>query len=96
MKPLEDTLVVDFSWYRLAARQLDPDAQEELAAPLAERVAPRPLAEWLELFEGEDVCAAPVLSLEEAAAGLAAEEPAGHPAPVGRDADACRRELALA
>ncbi|HET8651029.1 MAG TPA: CaiB/BaiF CoA-transferase family protein [Gaiellaceae bacterium] len=54
----------------LVDRQFDPDAQEALAARLAERIASRPLAAWLELFDGEDVSVGPVASLEEAAAGL--------------------------
>ena len=51
----------------LGERQFDPD-QEAVAAGLAEAVAERPLAEWLELFDGEDVCAGPVWTIEEAAA----------------------------
>ena len=39
----------------LAARQGDAD-QEPLAAELAAVFATRPLAEWLELFDGEDAC----------------------------------------
>src|SRR5581483_5467385 len=54
----------------LAARQLEPDAQDELAERLGARIAERPLAAWLELLDGEDVCAGPVLSLAEAAAEL--------------------------
>jgi alpha-methylacyl-CoA racemase len=53
----------------LAERQFDAD-QEVLAAELAARFAARPLAEWLELFDGEDVCVGPVATLEEAAADL--------------------------
>jgi crotonobetainyl-CoA:carnitine CoA-transferase CaiB-like acyl-CoA transferase len=47
----------------LLSRQFDPEAAGELAAVIAER----PLASWLELFDGEDVCAGPVSTLEEAA-----------------------------
>ena len=54
----------------LAERQFDPD-QETLAAELAEIFAARPLAEWLELFDAEDVCVGPVATLAEAAADLA-------------------------
>jgi alpha-methylacyl-CoA racemase len=53
----------------LAERQWDPD-QEPLAAELAEAFAARPLATWLELFDGEDVSVGPVATLEEAAAQL--------------------------
>lgn len=55
----------------LADRQFDPDAQEELGDALAQRIASKPLAAWLELFEGEDVSVGPVASLDEAAAELA-------------------------
>jgi alpha-methylacyl-CoA racemase len=51
----------------LAQRQFDPDGQAELAAALAESFRARPLGEWLELFEGEDVAVGPVATLEEAA-----------------------------
>ena len=54
----------------LVDRQFDPDAQEALAGALAERIASKPLAAWLELFDGEDVSVGPVATLEEAAAGL--------------------------
>jgi alpha-methylacyl-CoA racemase len=49
-------------------RQYDPDAQEDLVAALAERIASKPLAAWLELFDGEDVSVGPVSTLEEATA----------------------------
>src|SRR5581483_4760555 len=54
----------------LAERQFDAD-QEALAADLAAVFAARPLAEWLELFDAEDVCVGPVATLEEAARDLA-------------------------
>ncbi len=44
--------------------------QDALGSELATIFATRPLAEWLDLFEGEDVCAGPVLTLEEAASAL--------------------------
>ena len=53
----------------LAERQRDTE-QEPLADELAELLAAKPLATWLELFEGEDVAVGPVLTLEEAAAQL--------------------------
>jgi len=52
----------------LAARQFDPSAQAEIADALAERFAERPLADWLELFDAEDVSVGPVSTLSEAAA----------------------------
>jgi crotonobetainyl-CoA:carnitine CoA-transferase CaiB-like acyl-CoA transferase len=53
----------------LAERQWLAD-QEPLADELAEAFAGKPLAAWLELFEGEDVSVGPVATLEEAAATL--------------------------
>jgi crotonobetainyl-CoA:carnitine CoA-transferase CaiB-like acyl-CoA transferase len=53
----------------LAERQFDSD-QEALATELAGLFGARPLAEWLELFEAEDVCVGPVATLAEAAADL--------------------------
>jgi alpha-methylacyl-CoA racemase len=46
----------------------EPAAQERIAAALAEKIASRPLSDWLELFDGEDVSVGPVATLEEAAA----------------------------
>jgi alpha-methylacyl-CoA racemase len=53
---------------KLAPRQYQADAQEELAHLLGEAFAAKPLAAWLKLFEHEDVCVGPVATLEEAAA----------------------------
>ena len=53
----------------LAARQFDSD-QEALATELAAIFEARPLAEWLELCDAEDVCVGPVATLAEAAADL--------------------------
>jgi alpha-methylacyl-CoA racemase len=53
----------------LAKRQFDED-QETLAAELAAIFATRPLTEWLELFDAEDVCIGPVATIAEAAADL--------------------------
>ena len=78
----------------LAERQFDPD-QEAVAAELAEAIAARPLAEWLELMDGEDVSAGPVWTIEEAAAEFDGE-PAASPAPaLGEQTDAWRAELGL-
>ena len=73
----------------LAARQNEAD-QEELAAELAGVFAQRPLAAWLELFEGEDVCAGPVATLAEAL------PPSARPiaAALGEHTEAWRAELA--
>jgi alpha-methylacyl-CoA racemase len=53
----------------LAERQYGPE-QEPLADELAELIAAKPLATWLQLFDGEDVSVGPVATLEEAAAQL--------------------------
>jgi crotonobetainyl-CoA:carnitine CoA-transferase CaiB-like acyl-CoA transferase len=55
----------------LSDRHFDLDAQKELGDALAERIASKPLAAWLELFDGEDVSVGPVATLEEAAMELA-------------------------
>jgi crotonobetainyl-CoA:carnitine CoA-transferase CaiB-like acyl-CoA transferase len=78
----------------LAERQLDPDAQEELAAELAAVFASRPLAEWLELFEDEDVCVGPVATLAEAAADFG-EATRGPSARIGQHTERWRGELGL-
>lgn len=53
----------------LAERQYDAD-QSELAATLEEIFVERTLADWLALFDGEDVCVGPVATLAEADATL--------------------------
>jgi alpha-methylacyl-CoA racemase len=50
----------------LAPRQFDAD-QDELRDVFAETFRARPLADWLELFDGEDVAVGPVATLQEAA-----------------------------
>jgi alpha-methylacyl-CoA racemase len=56
----------------LVERQFDAAAQPELAAVLAESFRARSLADWLELFDGEDVSVGPVATLAEAAAEFGA------------------------
>jgi crotonobetainyl-CoA:carnitine CoA-transferase CaiB-like acyl-CoA transferase len=51
----------------LAERQFDVD-QDALATELAAILKTRPLDEWLELFDTEDVCVGPVATIAEAAA----------------------------
>jgi alpha-methylacyl-CoA racemase len=78
----------------LAALHLDGARQDELAAELAAVFASRALAEWLDLFDGEDVAVGPVSTLAEAAAALGST--ASAPAPeIGEHTDAWRRELGL-
>ncbi len=74
-------------------RHFDED-QEALAAELAAVLRTRPLAEWLELFGGEDVMAGPVSTLDEAAARYG-EPPSTAAAPgLGEHTERWRTELA--
>jgi crotonobetainyl-CoA:carnitine CoA-transferase CaiB-like acyl-CoA transferase len=73
----------------LGPRQFEPRLPE-----LEEAIASRTLAEWLELFDGEDVCAGPVATHEEAARDFA-QPPSPPAAPVGAHTDAWRAELGL-
>ena len=75
----------------LAARQYEPE-QETLAAELASVVATKPLADWLALFHGEDVCAGPVATYAEAAATFGRAGDRRAPA-LGEHTDAWRAEL---
>lgn len=60
---------------------------------LAARVRAKTLAEWLELFEGEDVAAGPVWTLEEASRDFGYEPPPGRAPTLGEHTDGWRREL---
>jgi alpha-methylacyl-CoA racemase len=77
----------------LAERHYDSD-QESLAAELASIFATRPLAAWLELFDGEDACVGPVATLAEAAADLGADA-AGEAPALGEHTGRWREELGL-
>jgi alpha-methylacyl-CoA racemase len=59
----------------LAERQYDPASQGVIADALRDRFSSRPLADWLELFEHEDVCVGPVATLEEAASEFGTARP---------------------
>jgi alpha-methylacyl-CoA racemase len=50
-----------------APGQADLDRYGELRAMIKDRIAQRTLAEWTDVFAGTDACAAPVLTLSEAA-----------------------------
>jgi alpha-methylacyl-CoA racemase len=79
----------------LVERQYDPEAQEAIAAALAETFASKPLAAWLEHFDSEDVMVGPVATLEEGAAEFG-EPPPDEKAPaLGRHTEAWRKELGL-
>jgi alpha-methylacyl-CoA racemase len=77
----------------LAGRQFDPD-QEAVTAALAATIRARSLAEWLEVMEGEDVCAGPVRTIQEAAAEFGFE-PDGRAPGLGEHTAAWRAELGL-
>ena len=78
----------------LAERQFDDD-QEALAAELAGVFRRRELADWLELFDGEDVCVGPVSTRAEAASEFG-DTVAAEPVPLGAHTADWRRELGLA
>ena len=75
----------------LAERQYG-DEQEALAAELAAVFATRPLAEWLALFDGEDVCVGPVWTREEAAVEFGSPVSGAGPA-LGEHTEHWRAEL---
>lgn len=77
----------------LAAEQYGP-GQEELAATLAAIFASRPLEDWLDAFDGEDVCVGPVATLAEAAADLGTPPP-GRAAALGEHTEGWHEELGL-
>ena len=76
----------------LAERQYAKD-QDALAAELAAIFAEKALADWLALFDGEDVCVGPVWTLAEAAAEFGSAT--GEAVPLGAHTEAWRRELGL-
>jgi alpha-methylacyl-CoA racemase len=78
----------------LTERQWDAD-QDGLADELAAIFAERPLAAWLELFDGEDVCVGPVATLEEGAAAFGKPPQPGAAPALGEHTEAWRRELGL-
>jgi len=78
---------------QLAERQYAED-QEALIAELAEIFAGRTLTDWLDHFGDEDVCVAPVSTLEEAAAEFGTSS-AEHSPALGEHTDSWRRDLNL-
>jgi alpha-methylacyl-CoA racemase len=77
----------------LAERQYGDD-QEALATELAKVFSAHPLAHWLEVFAGEDVCVGPVATAAEAAEEFGTPR-AGDAAALGEHTGAWRRELGL-
>jgi alpha-methylacyl-CoA racemase len=76
----------------LASRQFADD-QESVAAELGAAIARRPLAEWIELFDGEDVSAGPVATLEEGAAEFGTPRSDARAPSLGEHTDAWREQL---
>jgi alpha-methylacyl-CoA racemase len=70
------------------------DQQEALAAELAAIFTERPLADWLTLFDGEDVCVGPVWTRDEAASEFG-EPILGQAPSLGEHTDRWRAELGL-
>ena len=79
----------------LVSLQYDPDAQDDLAAALADAIAQRTLTDWLDVFDGEDVSVGPVATLTEAAVEFGEPASLGDTPTLGEHTDAWRRELGL-
>ncbi|MDW8337556.1 MAG: CoA transferase [Thermoleophilia bacterium] len=79
----------------LGERQYEGD-QEALASELAAIFATRSLAEWLRLFDEEDVCVGPVWTRAEAAQEFAAPTDSAPVAPLGEHTAAWRSALGFA
>jgi len=77
----------------LADRQFDPD-QESVADELGSAIVARTLSEWLELMDGEDISAGPVLTIQEAAVEFGVD-PGGAAPALGEHTDAWRAELGV-
>src|SRR5712691_6692440 len=85
-------------WQRLCELLERPDLESRANDAHAELEAifrTRPLQGWLQLFEGEDVCAGPVATLDEASREFAAAKPDAPPPALGEHTAAWRRELSL-
>jgi crotonobetainyl-CoA:carnitine CoA-transferase CaiB-like acyl-CoA transferase len=79
----------------LVGMHFDPAAQERLGVVLAEVFASRPLTDWLDLFEGEDVAAGPVSTLKEASSEFGFESRTGAAPALGEHTASWRAELGL-
>jgi crotonobetainyl-CoA:carnitine CoA-transferase CaiB-like acyl-CoA transferase len=85
-------------WRRLCELLERPDLlprASDAHAELEEIFCRRPLADWLELFEGEDVCAGPVATLAEGAERFAPATPDGRPPRLGEHTEQWRADLGL-
>jgi len=77
----------------LTAQQFDPCAQQKLTARLREAFGRRPAAEWLQLFEREEVCVGPINTLAEAGAEFGVPETAAPVAELGAHTERWRAAL---
>ena len=77
---------------QLAARQYGEE-QEALAAALQDVFVSRALAEWLAVFDGEDVCVGPVWTREEAAHAFGAPASAAPAPALGEHTEVWQAEL---
>jgi crotonobetainyl-CoA:carnitine CoA-transferase CaiB-like acyl-CoA transferase len=77
----------------LVGRHYEQD-QEALAAELEAVFRSRPLSEWLDLFEGEDVMAGPVATLAEASEWLGVPVTTGSAPGLGEHTERWRADLA--
>ena len=86
-------------WQRLCELLDRPDLlgrAEDAHAELEEIFRKRRLGDWLELFDGEDVCAGPVATLQEGSAAFGRPSATDAPAPrLGEHTDRWREELGL-
>ena len=78
----------------LASHQYEAE-QEALAAELAEVFGRRPLADWLALFDQEDVCVGPVWTRAEAAAAGFGNDEQPVAVELGAHTDLWKRELGV-
>jgi alpha-methylacyl-CoA racemase len=87
-----------YFWRRLCELLERPDLLPRAGdahAELEEVFARRPLSDWLELFEGEDVCAGPVATLEEASTRFGRPSPDAPAPALGEHTDRWRTDLGL-
>ena len=85
-------------WQRLCELLDRPDLQAHAAdahVELERIFGSRPLADWLALFEGEDVCAGPVQTLADAAPAFGQLRDDARAPGLGEHTDAWRAELGL-
>jgi crotonobetainyl-CoA:carnitine CoA-transferase CaiB-like acyl-CoA transferase len=86
-------------WNRLCALIEKPELESHAFEPrlpeLEQVFASRTLADWLALFDGEDVCVGPVSMRAEAAAEFSSREPEGRAPRLGEHTGAWRADLQL-